>query len=242
MSTDENTPLKDEVTIALEAQGERGRNRRVLGSLTVMALAMLCLGFASKPLYDAFCRVTGYGGTVRIAEENNNNVYDRVIRVEFDANTAKELGWDFGPEVRFVDVKVGDNNLMFYNATNLLSVPTTATSNFNVTPTKAAPYFSKLECFCFTEQTLGAGESTDFPVVFFLDPLLLEDDRMDDITKVTLSYTFFPVEKGEALKEYIRPDVPAEIDAERAKKRAQGTSLDTPKGLAGARASNEALD
>ena len=199
---------RDEVSVAIAAQGTAARNKRVRGGLTIAALAMLGLGFASKPLYDTFCKVTGYGGTTRVASENNNEIYERVIRVEFDANTIKALGWDFGPEQRYIDVKVGDNALAHYYAQNMTDIPTVGSSNFNVTPIKAAPYFSKLECFCFTEQALAPGERAEFPVVFFLDPLLLEDERMDEIDKVTLSYTFFPIESGEALKVYSRPEIP----------------------------------
>lgn len=187
-----------EIDSVIAAQRKVERNKRTLGILVVAGFAMLGLGFASKPLYDTFCRITGYGGTTRVAEENLNEVSDRVIRVQFDSNTARGLQWDFSPEQPYMDVQVGANNLAFYTATNRSNKAVIATSNYNVSPVKAGPYFSKLECFCFTEQRLEPGESTQFPVVFFLDPLLLEDSRLDEITTVTLSYTFFPVEDSGA--------------------------------------------
>ncbi len=190
-----------EVSEALAAQSKSATNRKTLGVLTVTAVAMLGLGFASKPLYDTFCRITGYGGTTRVANENPYEVSDRIIRVQFDSNTSKGLQWDFAPEKPYMDVNVGASNLAFYTATNRSDKTVVATSNYNVSPIKAAPYFSKMECFCFTEQTLAPDESATYPVVFFLDPLLLEDERMDEIKTVTLSYTFFPIEPGQAIKE-----------------------------------------
>lgn len=190
-----------EINEALDAQNKSASNRKTLGVLTVAAVAMLGLGFASKPLYDAFCKVTGYGGTTRVAEDNPYEVSDRVIRVQFDSNTSKGLAWDFAPEKPYMDVNVGASNLAFYTATNMSDKTVVATSNYNVSPVKAGPYFSKMECFCFTEQTLAPGETAEYPVVFFLDPLLLEDERLDEITTVTLSYTFFPIEPGKAIKE-----------------------------------------
>ncbi len=183
-----------EISEALNAQKKSASNRKTLGVLTVTAFAMLGLGFASKPLYDTFCKITGYGGTTRVASENTSDVSDRVVRVQFDSNTSKDLAWDFTPEKPYMDVNIGANNLAFYTATNRSDETIVATSTFNVSPVKAGPYFSKLECFCFTEQTLAPGESAEFPVIFFLDPLLLEDRRLDEVTTVTLSYTFFPVE------------------------------------------------
>lgn len=190
-----------EVSEALAAQTKSASNRKTLGILTIAAVAMLGLGFASKPLYDTFCKITGYGGTTRVAEDNPYEVSDRVIRVQFDANTSKDLDWDFGPEKPYMDVNVGASNLAFYTATNNSDKTVVATSNYNVSPIKSGPYFSKMECFCFTEQSIEPGETVEFPVVFFLDPLLLEDKRMDEIKTVTLSYTFFPIQPGQAIKE-----------------------------------------
>ena len=167
------------------------QNTRTFRILALTALAMLALGFASKPLYDTFCKVTGYGGTTRQAEVNNSEVLDRVIRVSFDTNVSAELPWSFKPEIPYVDVKVGQSTIAYYTVTNTSSRAVTGVATFNVTPIKAAPYFTKTECFCFTEQTLEPGETVDFPVIFFVDSLIAEEARNDDVKAITLSYTFF---------------------------------------------------
>jgi len=170
-------------------------NRKVVMGLSGAALAMLALGFASKPLYDAFCRVTGYGGTTRVAEQMSEVVTERAIKVRFDANVASNLGWTFKPEDVAITVKLGQNALAYYTATNDSEYPIVGTASYNVSPIKAAPYFSKIECFCFTEQRLEPGESVSMPVLFFVDPLLAEDTRLDEIKTITLSYTFHKVER-----------------------------------------------
>lgn len=169
-------------------------NRKVVMSLSITAVAMLGLGFASKPLYDTFCRVTGYGGTTRVAEQMSDTVSDREIKIRFDANVASNLGWTFKPEETAFTVKLGQNALAYYQATNDTKYPIVGTASYNVSPIKAAPYFSKLECFCFTEQRLEPGESVSMPVLFFVDPEMENDKRLDEIKTITLSYTFHRVE------------------------------------------------
>ncbi len=159
-----------------------------------MALAMLGLGFASKPLYDTFCKVTGYAGTTRVAEIASDTILDRKITVRFDSNTRSDLPWTFKPEEVSVTVNVGQNVLAFYKAKNDSQYPVVGTASYNVSPIKAAPYFSKLECFCFTEQRLEPGEEVRMPVLFFVDPLINEDERLDEIKTITLSYTFHNVD------------------------------------------------
>jgi len=171
---------------------------RTAAWLIIVAFAMLGLGFASKPLYDTFCKVTGYGGTPQQAEENTSQILDRDIRVSFDSNVSNDLPWTFTPDVSHVDVKVGQSTLSYYKVTNNSKRPVTGIATFNVTPIKAAPYFTKTECFCFTEQTLQPGQSIDFPVIFFVDSLIAEDERADDVKTITLSYTFFESEKAKA--------------------------------------------
>ncbi len=173
------------------ANNASSKNTRTFRILALTALAMLALGFASKPLYDTFCKVTGYGGTTRQAEVNNSTVLDRVIRVSFDSNVSAELPWSFKPEIPYADVKVGQSTIAYYTVTNTSSRAVTGIATFNVTPIKAAPYFTKTECFCFTEQTLQSGETVDFPVIFFVDSLIAEEARNDDVKNITLSYTFF---------------------------------------------------
>ena len=165
-------------------------NRKVVLSLCVTALAMLGLGFASKPLYDTFCRVTGYGGTTRVAEQMSETIAEREIKVRFDANVASDLGWTFKPDDVAITVKLGQNALAYYTATNDTKYPIVGTASYNVSPIKAAPYFSKLECFCFTEQRLEPGETVSMPVLFFVDPEMENDKRLDEIKTITLSYTF----------------------------------------------------
>jgi cytochrome c oxidase assembly protein subunit 11 len=172
------------------------KNNRTLVMLAGAALAMLALGFASKPLYDTFCKITGYGGTTRQAEVNTSDIIDRDIRVSFDSNVSNDLPWNFVPDVPYVDVKVGQSTLAYYKVTNTSDTPVTGIATFNVTPIKAAPYFTKTECFCFTEQTLQPGQTVDFPVIFFVDSLIEEERRNDDVKKITLSYTFFESEDG----------------------------------------------
>jgi len=171
-----------------------GQNHKTRWILTGIALAMLALGFASKPLYEKFCQVTGYGGTTGRAEVNDSEVIDRMVRVYFDSNVAPELPWSFKAEQRFIDVKVGQSALAYYKVKNLSDEAIVGTANFNVTPVKGAPFFIKTECFCFTEQLIEAGQEVTMPVLFFVDPQLNEAKRFDDVKDMTLSYTFFRVE------------------------------------------------
>ena len=170
-------------------------HRKTVFLLAAIAVGMLSLGFASKPLYDTFCRITGYGGTPKIAETNENEVLDRVVRVQFDANTSRDLPWEFVPEQREVEVNVGANALAFYRVTNTTDEPLVGTATFNVTPIKGAPYFIKTECFCFQEQLVQPGESVTMPVLFHIDPQIADEERYDDVNDFTLSYTFFRVEE-----------------------------------------------
>lgn len=174
----------------MPASGSIQKTRLVL---IAVAIGMLCLGFASKPLYDTFCRVTGFGGTVRTADANLSEVIDRVVTVNFDSNVSPDLPWSFKPEQRSIDVKLGQSGLAYYQVTNTSKKAVVGTATFNVTPIKAASYFIKTECFCFTEQLVKPGETVSMPVLFHVDPLLDEEARLDDISNITLSYTFFRV-------------------------------------------------
>lgn len=171
-------------------------NNKTLMILTGVGLAMLGLGFASDPLYDTFCKVTGYGGTPKIAEDNLSEVLDRKVTVYFDSNVAQDLPWDFRADQRSMDVQLGASGLAYYTVTNTSKYPVTGVANFNVMPIKAAPFFVKTDCFCFEEQTIQPGQSLPLPVIFFVDPQLDEDDRLSDVKNITLSYTFFPTEEG----------------------------------------------
>mgnify|MGYP001216850253 FL=1 len=169
------------------------RNRRLVTGLGVVVVGMVGMSFAAVPLYDLFCRVTGFGGTTQIASERSNTVSDRPIKVRFDAMTTN-IDWAFQPIQRQIELKVGENALAFYRATNRTSASLTGTATFNVTPLKVGSYFSKVECFCFTEQTLGPGETIEMPVAFYVDPAIDEDPNLKDVKTITLSYTFYPTE------------------------------------------------
>ncbi|WP_413661167.1 cytochrome c oxidase assembly protein [Maricaulis sp. D1M11] len=172
----------------------RNPNTRVALSALAGVCVMTGAAFAAVPLYDLFCRVTGYGGTTQVADGLIGDVLDREVTVYFDANTNRDLPWDFEPLQRSITLNVGESGLAYYRATNSTDTPLTGVATFNVAPFKAGPYFSKIECFCFTEQTLQPGESIEMPVLFFVDPLIDEEDRMDDVASITLSYTFFEAE------------------------------------------------
>ena len=173
----------------LRAPGRRNFSTALV--LIGVVAGMTGLAFASVPLYRLFCQVTGFGGTTQVASEAPERVVDRIITVRFNADVSRSLAWKFRPAQRSIDVRLGEQALAFYAARNEADVPTTGTAVFNVTPAKAGPYFNKVDCFCFDEQTLAPGQSADMPVSFFVDPALADDRNLNDITTITLSYTFF---------------------------------------------------
>jgi cytochrome c oxidase assembly protein subunit 11 len=152
---------------------------------------MIGLTAAAVPLYNWFCRVTGYGGTTQVAERSPVEVLDRTIEVRFNADVDPDLPWAFAPEQRSVEVRIGENRLAFFRAENRAERPIVGRAVFNVTPFKAGPYFSKIACFCFEEQILGPGEAVDMPVSFYVDPAIMDDPDARDVEAITLSYTFF---------------------------------------------------
>lgn len=168
--------------------------------LTGIILGMVGLTAASVPLYRLFCQVTGYGGTTQVADNHTTDVLDKTIRIRFDASIGDRLPWQFQPGEREIEVRIGENRLAFYRAANTSDRPVVGSASFNVTPHKAGPYFSKIDCFCFTEQTLQPGQKVDMPVSFFIDPDILKDENTKDLKTITLSYTFFMLEEeSEAL-------------------------------------------
>jgi cytochrome c oxidase assembly protein subunit 11 len=171
---------------------KRNRNDVVLFSCLGFVAVMVSASFAAVPLYRMFCQVTGFGGTPQRVDAPSDNVGERVIVVRFDANVDPKLDWGFQPLRREVRVKVGENTLVHYRARNNASAPATGQAAFNVTPDIAAPFFDKIECFCFTEQTLAPHQSVDMPVFFYIDPKIVDDRRNDRIKTITLSYTFYP--------------------------------------------------
>jgi cytochrome c oxidase assembly protein subunit 11 len=174
------------------------KNIRTLAFLGAFVAGMGGLAYASVPLYEIFCRVTGYGGTTQVAAAESNQVVERTLKIRFDSNVNPALGWAFDPVLKSMDLKVGENALAFYQAENETDDVIVGTATFNVTPDKAGLYFNKVECFCFTEQVLKPGQRVDMPVSFFIDPSIVEDPNLDDVTTITLSYTFFRAEDQSA--------------------------------------------
>jgi len=163
-----------------------------------LAFSMLGMAYAAVPLYQMFCQVTGFAGTTQRAIEVPDKVLDQTITIRFDSNITGGLNWKFKAVEPTVDVKIGENKLAFYQATNNSDVPVTGTASFNVAPEAAGFYFSKVECFCFQEQTLQPGETVEMPVSFFVDPDIINDPDARHLTQITLSYTFYPVAKKSA--------------------------------------------
>jgi cytochrome c oxidase assembly protein subunit 11 len=167
-------------------------HRKTAIVMTGIVVGMAALSYASVPLYQWFCQVTGYGGTTMRAEGERPAVGERRITVRFDANIGgNDLPWRFQALEKSVTLQVGEERLAFYRATNAGSYPVSGTATYNVTPHKAAIYFKKIACFCFTDQELAPGESLDMPVSFYVDPAIDSDPKLRDVTTITLSYTFF---------------------------------------------------
>lgn len=172
------------------------RNGRTAGFAALLVLAMVGLAFASVPLYRLFCQVTGIDGTTQRAAAAPGPVAGKEVAIRFDANIAPALPWRFGPEKPREIVTIGEREMAFYTAKNLSARPVKGTATFNVTPVQAGKYFSKIQCFCFNEQVLKPGEEVRMPVVFFVDPRILQDADTKEISEITLSYTFYPVDSG----------------------------------------------
>lgn len=172
------------------------RNGRTAGFAALLVLAMVGLAFASVPLYRLFCQVTGIDGTTQRAETAPGPVAGKEVAVRFDANIASSLPWRFAPEKAREVVTIGEREMAFYTARNLSARPVKGTATFNVTPVQAGKYFSKIQCFCFNEQVLKPGEEVRMPVVFFVDPKIMDDPAAREIDEITLSYTFYPVDSG----------------------------------------------
>ena len=173
--------------------GNGAQNFRLAAGLFAVAAAMVGLAYASVPLYDLFCRVTGYGGTTRVAEPGAapGEVGERVITVRFNADTQSALPWRFAPVQREIKLRVGETALAFYRAENRGEEALVGTSTYNVTPQVAGAYFNKIDCFCFEEQLLRPGETAELAVQFYVDPAIADDPDTAGIGTITLSYMFF---------------------------------------------------
>lgn len=180
----------------------RRRNIVVVAATVVTVATMVALSFAAVPLYRLFCQVTGFAGTTQVAATAPGAVGTSEITVRFDANVAPGLAWHFAAPSP-VEARLGEERLVTFTATNIGNEPALGTATFNVTPLQIGKYFNKIQCFCFTEQLLLPGESKEFPVSFFVDPSIAEDEDGKAVTAITLSYTFFNKSRP-ALEEYLR--------------------------------------
>jgi cytochrome c oxidase assembly protein subunit 11 len=175
----------------------RRRDLMVAGACGVLVAAMTGMAFAAVPLYNWFCRATGFAGTTQVAIAGPGHVLDRKIEVRFDANVTGGLPWRFAPERNSITVRIGEVVTVNYMVTSEAAHETFGQASYNVWPPTAGAYFSKINCFCFTEQRLKAGETREMPVVFFVDPALVKDDEHDGLATITLSYTMYPMRQSE---------------------------------------------
>ncbi len=166
------------------------QNRRVMVLISFVGLLMLSLSFASVPLYDIFCRVTGFGGTTQVAPSAPGTQGLSDINIRFESSTSQSLNWSFYPKDKVVTIALGEEKTVLYVAKNLTNKPIVGTAIFNVTPAKVGQYFMKIDCFCFVEQLLNPGQSMEMPVTFFIDPEIFKDENVKEVSEITLSYTF----------------------------------------------------
>ncbi len=171
--------------------------QRTASQTVLVVVFMGGLAWASVPFYDWFCRVTGFGGATNVAEAESDVILDETIKVRFDASLERDMPWTFKPEVREMEIRIGETGLAFYEAHNPLSVPIAGQASYNVTPYEAGAFFDKIECFCFTEQVLMPGETVMMPVSFFVDPAIVDDREGQYVHTITLSYTFYQIDVPE---------------------------------------------
>lgn len=183
----------------------RKSNRRTVAALAGVACCMVGLSFAAVPLYNLFCRVTGFAGVTARADAGPDTVLDQTIKIRFDASTM-DMPWRFKPLQTEMEIRIGETGLAFYEATNPTDRAITGSASYNVAPYSTGAYFAKIACFCFTEQTLQPGESKVMPVTFYVDPEIVEDREASRVPAITLSYTFYETDESKDL---------AALDAER---------------------------
>ena len=170
----------------------RRRDFVVAGSAGLFAAFMVGMAYAAVPLYDWFCRTTGFGGTTQVATAAPSAVLERKITIRFDANVAPGLPWQFAPERTSIEAKLGEVVTVEYRVVNQAARETVGLAAYNVTPLTMGAFFQKINCFCFTEQRLKAGEKRDMTVVFYVDPAMAQDSDGKDVDTITLSYSFYP--------------------------------------------------
>ncbi|MBY5931878.1 cytochrome c oxidase assembly protein [Tateyamaria omphalii] len=162
-----------------------------------LVVVMGGLAWASVPFYDWFCRVTGFGGTPGVSEVANEEILDQTIKVRFDASLERNMPWTFTPEVREMELRIGETGLAFYEAYNPTDKPVAGSASYNVAPYEAGGFFSKIDCFCFEEQVLQPGERVMMPVTFYVDPEIVTDRDAKYVHTITLSYTFYQIDLPE---------------------------------------------
>jgi cytochrome c oxidase assembly protein subunit 11 len=178
---------------ASQAKRKHGRDVIIAAACGAFVALMVGAAFAAVPFYTWFCRTTGYAGTTQVAKAAPAGMLDRKITVRFDANVGPGLPWKFEPEVNSIDLKIGEVATVYFKVTNEAARPTAGQAAYNVTPPTTGAYFTKINCFCFTEQQLKPGETREMTVVFYVDPALVRDSDQDDLNTITLSYTMYPV-------------------------------------------------
>ena len=187
------------------AKRKHRRDLIVAAACGVFVAVMVGAAFAAVPFYNWFCRTTGFGGTTQVASSAPAGMLDRKITVRFDANVAPGLPWRFAPEVNSVDLRIGEVATVYYDVVNTSARATEGQAAYNVTPPTVGAYFTKINCFCFTEQRLGPGEKRQMAVVFYVDPALVKDAEQDDLDTITLSYTMYPVRQPDGSRAEVRP-------------------------------------
>ena len=181
--------------------------QRTAAQAVCVVVFMGGLAWASVPFYDWFCRVTGFGGATNVAEAGSDVILDQTIKIRFDASLDRDMPWTFKPEVREMEIRIGETGLAFYEAHNPLDVPIAGQAAYNVTPYEAGAFFDKIACFCFVEQVLMPGETVMMPVSFFVDPAIVDDREGQHVHTITLSYTFYEIDLPES-------EMQASIDSE----------------------------
>jgi cytochrome c oxidase assembly protein subunit 11 len=177
------------------------RIRRTALICSAVVVGMTGLAFAAVPLYDLFCKVTGFDGTPQIGTSGSGTILERTMTVRFDGNVAPSLGWRFEAERTEITTRIGETQTVFYKITNTSTKPVTGIATYNVQPTLAAAHFVKIQCFCFTDTTLQPGESIEAPVVFYIDPEIVQNRDLPNLKSITLSYTYFPSKNGQPVAE-----------------------------------------
>ena len=193
------------MTVTYDADLAR-RNSRLLAASLLTVAGMVGLSFAAVPLYDLFCRITGFGGTTQVAASAPGQagmmVLDQEVDIRFITDTGRELPWDFQADALANTVRIGEASMAYYSATNTSDLPVAGTAVYNVTPPRAGLYFYKVQCFCFEEQIIEPGRTVQFPVWYYVDPAIVDDPQLEGLSQITLSYTFYPTESA-ALRQAI---------------------------------------